>query len=239
MATINGIQPMTVDQFFAIPNGTQIFNYGNSQCVALANQYDEGALKNPLPKGIQSAHQWWTEFASKPELVASFIQVSSGPQRGDIFVGRGGSYDSTHGHIGVVERTWNGQTFGTMEQGVWSGYNGYVTRLNRNMANILGFLRPKENVAPEPDGDEMASSQYFIASSANASGTVKQGDVWVRGYPGAPLTALTAGQAYDWFALQKLDFNAPNVYSKDGSWFDLAFAEDNTAADLTVKVHKK
>lgn len=236
MATINGITPMTLEQFFAIPNGTKVFNYGNSQCVALANQYDEGVLQNPLPTGIQSAFQWWTQYGTQPNLNQQFVQVSSAPIKGDIFVGRGGSYDSTHGHIGVVARDWDGSTFGTMEQGVWSGYNGYVTRLNRNMANILGFLRPIENVNHDGD-DEVPSSQYFIASSNNASGTVKQGDVWVRGFPGAPLTALTAGQAHDWFALQKLDYNAPGVYSKPGSWFDLAFAEDNTSAALTKKVH--
>lgn len=236
MATINGISPMALEQFFAIPNGTEFVNHGGSQCVALANFYHEGVIGGEFVP-VASAFQWWTEFNSYQTLPANYVQVADTPQAGDIFIGRYGPYQAENGHIGVVASSWNGQTFGTMEQGVWNGYNGYMTRLNRGMDNILGFLRPKQNITPNPVEDEMANSQYFIASSDNASGTVKAGDVWTRGFPGAPLTALTAGQAHDWFALQMLDYNARNVYSKEGSWFDLAFAEDNDAAALTKKVH--
>lgn len=121
-------------------------------------------------------------------------------------------------------------TIEAVEQRFNSTYVGWSEAING-----LQVASGSNDITPD-DGDEMAS-QYFIASSSNASGTVQQGDVWVRGFPGAPLTALTAGQAHDWFALQKLDYNAPNVYSKDGSWFDAAFAEDVEAANLTKKVH--
>lgn len=83
---------------------------------------------------------------------------------------------------------------------------------------------------PQPEEEEMANSQYFIASSDSPSGLVKTADVWVRPAPGEALHYLTAGQAHDWFAMQKLDYNAPNVFSKEGGWFDLAFQEDNLAA---------
>jgi len=120
-------------------------------------------------------------------------------------------------------------TIEQVEQRFNSKYVGWSTDING--------LQVATGSNDIPDGDEMPNSQYFIASSNNASGTVKAGDVWVRGFPGAPLTALTAGQAHDWFDLQMLDYNARNVYSKDGSWFDLAFAEDNDSAALTEKVH--
>lgn len=146
---IIGIQPMTPEAFFAIPTGSHIYNYGNDQCVALANLYTEGVLQFPLPPGISSAYQWWTLYSSKPALYENFNQISANPVKGDIFVSKGGVYDSTHGHIGVVEREWDGSTFGTMENGYWNGTSS-MKRFNRNMGNVLGFLRPKNYVPPKP-----------------------------------------------------------------------------------------
>jgi hypothetical protein len=91
---------------------------------------------------------------------------------------------------------------------------------------------------PNTEDDEMANSQYFIASSDSPSGLVKTNDVWVRPAPGEALHYLTAGQAHDWFAMQKLDYNAPNVFSKEGGWFDLAFQEDIEAAKKTADAGK-
>lgn len=140
---------MTLEEFFAIPTGAHIYNYGNDQCVALANLYTGGALQQPIPPGIQSAFQWWTTYAEKPALYDYFEQETSNPKRGDIFVSKGGVYDKIHGHIGVVERDWNGSTFGTMENGYWNGVSA-MKRFSRNMDNILGFLRPKSLIPPKP-----------------------------------------------------------------------------------------
>lgn len=233
---INGLTPMTVDEFFAIPTGSHIFNYGNDQCVALANLYTVGVLKYPLPSGIQSAFQWWTEFGSKPQLVQNFVQVTDTPKRGDIFVGRYGPYQAENGHIGVVERDWNGSTFGTMENGYWNGKSS-MQRFNRNMANILGFLRPITNISPIGNDYDMPRSQYFNALSNSPSGIVSKGEWWVRATPGAPLVRITAGQAYDQFKMDGLDFTSPNVFTKEGSWFDLAFSEDNEVFKQSVKAH--
>lgn len=146
---IIGIQKMTLEEFFAIPTGTHIYNYGNDQCVAGANLYTGGALQQPIPPGIQSAYQWWTTYAQKPELYNYFDQVAEAPQHGDIFVSKGGVYDSVHGHIGVVEHSWDGSTFGAMENGYWNGKSS-LQRFRRNMGNILGFLRPKSITPPAP-----------------------------------------------------------------------------------------
>lgn len=162
---------MTVEEFFRIPTGEYIYNYGNDQCVALANLYDGGALKYDIPPGIQSAYQWWTTYSQKPQLYNNFEQVDTNPQRGDIFVSKGGVYDSVHGHIGVVERTWDGSTFGTMENGYWNGKSS-MKRFNRNMNNVLGFLRPNSNVPPTPaqeDEEEMkivrdTEGTYYLAT---------------------------------------------------------------------------
>ena len=156
MAEINGITLMSVPEFFALPNGTHVYNYGNDQCVALANQYVGGALQYQLPVSIQSAFQWWTTYDIQPNLYNNFTQVTDNPQHGDVFIGRYGPYQAENGHIGVVERSWDGSTFGTMEQGLWNGGSSeFVTRLNRNMNYILGFLRPKSNVNPTFGEEEL------------------------------------------------------------------------------------
>ncbi|WP_172418266.1 CHAP domain-containing protein [Aurantimicrobium minutum] len=159
---------MSIEEFFSIPSGTNVFNNGADQCVALANLYEAGALQYPLPSGIQSAFQWWTEFSAKPPLVEFFIQVSENPKRGDIFVGRYGPYQAENGHIGVVERDWDGSTFGTMETGYWSEGKSYVKRLNRTMDYVLGFLRPKVNIFPT---DEEEQNMIVIART-NAEGNM-------------------------------------------------------------------
>lgn len=150
---IIGIQIMPLEEFFEIPTGTHVYNYGNDQCVALANLYTGGALQQPIPPGIQSAFQWWTTYAEKAALYDYFVQVPDSPKKGDIFVSKGGVYDNVHGHIGVVERDWDGSTFGTMENGYWNGVSA-MKRFSRNMANVLGFLRPKALIPPTPPVDK-------------------------------------------------------------------------------------
>ncbi len=84
--------------------------------------------------------------------------------------------------------------------------------------------------------EEMPNSQYFVAASDSKSGIVKANDVWVRPNPGEGLHYLTPGQAHDWFAMNGLDFTAPNVFSKPGEWFEAAFDEDRAAAKKTSQV---
>lgn len=140
---------LTYEEFMAIPNGSYIANHGGDQCVALANQYHEGTWNGSFVP-VYSAFQWWTDFNRYPTLDATYVQVNDNPQRGDIFIGRYGPYQAANGHIGVVARSWDGSTFGTIEQGLWNGGSSqFVTRFNRSMANILGFLRPK-NLIPKP-----------------------------------------------------------------------------------------
>lgn len=98
-------------------------------------------------------------------------------------------------------------------------------------------LSPATFGESEHEKEDMSKSLYYNAASDSPSGVVKTGDWWVRTLPGEPLRRVTHGQASDYFALEGLDFNSPNVTSKDGSWFDLAFAEDNKAHANTVQSH--
>jgi hypothetical protein len=155
MSELINCPPLTFEQFMAIPNGTRVFNYGADQCVALANQYHVGTLNGVL-RGtfINSAFQWWTDFEKYPQLTSVYSKVLQNPQRGDIFVTRPSlQYDPVHGHIGVVERDWDGSTFGTIEQNAGSGVKRWAYRYNRGMSNIYGFLRPINS------GDEMNAAQ--------------------------------------------------------------------------------
>lgn len=133
---------MTPTEFFAIPNGTQVYNHGADQCVALANEFNEGVIGAGFIK-VDSAFQWWTDYSSNQILQDNYTQVTDTPQYGDLFIGRYGFYDAPNGHIGVVARSWDGSSFGTMEQNTGKGDMRYVWRHNRTMANILGFLRPR------------------------------------------------------------------------------------------------
>jgi len=145
---------MSWSQFIGIPNGTRIVNYGFDQCVALANLYHEQVIGGSFV-AVPSAFQWWTRFSEFATLRNNYMQIpaSGNPLPGDFFVSRGGIYNAPHGHIGVVVRGWDGFTFGTKEQN--AERNRYVWQVyNRSKANMLGYLRPKNNPAAGGTGLE-------------------------------------------------------------------------------------
>lgn len=140
---------MSLAEFEAIPDGTTVFNHGASECVALANQFNEGVLGNNfVPVG--SALEWWTNTPAEAQV--DFQRITENPQHGDLFIASCELYDCTFGHIGYVVRGWDGSTFGTIEQN--AGIPNAVTRHNRTMANVDGFLRTVRqdivNPAPAP-----------------------------------------------------------------------------------------
>lgn len=149
---------MTWNQFQAIPNGTQVFNHGWDQCVALANLYQESVLGQPFV-AVGSAYQWWTLFRNYPALYNTYKQ-SGVPIAGAVVVSRYGIYDAPNGHIEVVTSVNSDGSFNTMGQNA-SGHR-YVWRYRRTMQNILGFLHPYNNPAnPKParqeEDDDMQS----------------------------------------------------------------------------------
>lgn len=173
---------LTADQFYAVPNGTRVYNNGGDQCVALANQYVVGTLNLPLPVGIQSARQWWDNYDADPRLHDNYVQISEAPQQGDIFVGIGNMYPPPHGHIGVVSRTWNGQSFGTMEQNAGTGAARWLWRYDRNYRDIMGFLRPKSLIPPEPEPerDEDMYARVMYENGWNGLWNMATGEVaWI------------------------------------------------------------
>lgn len=163
--SIDNCPPMSLAEFEAIPDGTTVFNHGASECVALANQFNEGVLGGGFV-AVGSALQWWTN-----ENVASvhgFERITENPQHGDLFIASCELYDCTFGHIGYVVRGWDGSTFGTIEQN--AGIPNAVTRHNRTMANVDGFLRtvrqdivnPAPAPTPEPPAPSPAGNVYVV-----------------------------------------------------------------------------
>jgi hypothetical protein len=143
--SIDNCPPMSWGEFLSIPDGTEVFNHGASECVALANQYNEGVLGGGFVM-VGAAKDWW--FNQNVSNVHGFTRIDSNPQVGDIFIASGDIYDNRFGHIGVVVRAWDGSTFGTMEQN--AGIPNAVSRHNRTMANVDGFLRPINQAVPAP-----------------------------------------------------------------------------------------
>lgn len=151
--TIYDCPAMTWSEFLNIPNGETVFNHGASECVALANQYNEGVLGGGFV-AVSSALQWWTN--GNVAAVHGFDRITSAPQVGDIFIASGDLYDNYFGHIGVVVRAWDGSTFGTMEQNV---YGEFVSRHDRTMANVDGFLRPINQSPLTPPAPSLLGNQ--------------------------------------------------------------------------------
>lgn len=156
--SIDNCPAMSWAEFLAIPNGTTVFNHGASECVALANQYNEGVLGGGFVQ-VGSALQWWTN--GNVAAVHGFERIDSAPQVGDIFIASGDIYNLPFGHIGVVIRAWDGSTFGTMEQNVGGEY---VSRHDRTMANVDGFLRPINQAALAPVFVELGPTQRQAGS---------------------------------------------------------------------------
>ena len=148
--SIDNCPGMSLSDFENIPDGETIFNHGASECVALANQFNEGVLGGGFVQ-VGSAKDWW--FNENVASVHGFERITENPQHGDLFIASGDIYDNQFGHIGYVVRGWDGSTFGTIEQN--AGRANAVSRHNRTMANVDGFLRTVRqdivNPAPAPE----------------------------------------------------------------------------------------
>jgi hypothetical protein len=159
--TIYDCPAMSWDEFVNIPDGETVYNHRAAQCVALANQYNEGTLGGGFVQ-VDCALDWWTN----PNVadVHGFYRITDNPQAGDIFIGSYGAYDPVNGHIGVVVRSWDGSTFGTMEQNVGGEW---VSRHNRPMDNIDGFLRPINSPVPAPPAPLAGNQRQAGPNGAN------------------------------------------------------------------------
>ncbi|MDR0798240.1 MAG: CHAP domain-containing protein [Dysgonamonadaceae bacterium] len=100
------------------------------------------------------------------------IQYSSGfvPEPGDIFIGLGGPFNATYGHIGVVESA-SGANMWTFEQN--GGANSSLSngsplaKHTRSYSGVWGIIRPpyQYNTPPPPelhDGDGSSNNPYKI-----------------------------------------------------------------------------
>jgi hypothetical protein len=217
---------MSWDQFLAIPNGETVFNHGASECVALANQYNEGVLGGGFVQ-VGSALQWWTN----PNVAAvhGFDRIDSAPQVGDIFIASGDLYNLPFGHIGVVVRAWDGSTFGTMEQNV---YGEFVSRHDRTMANVDGFLRPQNQAPINPPAPVLTGTQRVAGpNGANRrAGASSQSELLE-----PSLSAGEIGNFVNWAHGEDPYGNGNDVWFQgiSGNWFYSGAFTDSGTHDLT------
>jgi hypothetical protein len=223
--TIYDTPRMSWQDFLNIPNGTRVFNHGASECVALANLYNEGVLGGGFVR-VASALQWWTNGNVAP--VHGFSRISSAPQVGDIFIGSGGIYNLPFGHIGVVTRAWDGSTFGTMEQNV---VGQFVSRHNRTMQNIDGFLRPVNQAPIAPPAPVLKGNQRQAGpSGANR----RQGPSSKAALLEPALKANEVGNFIGWIHGEDPYGKGNNIWFQglSGNWFYSGAFTDSGTHDL-------
>lgn len=163
--SIDNCPAMSLSEFENIPDGTTIYNHGASECVALANQFNEGVLGGGFVM-VGAALDWWTN--QNVAAVHGFERITENPQHGDLFVASCEIYDCTFGHIGYVVRGWDGSTFGTIEQN--AGIPNAVSRHDRTMANVDGFLRtvrqdivnPAPAPTPQPQPEPAPAGNVYV-----------------------------------------------------------------------------
>lgn len=226
--TIYDCPAMSWNDFINIPDGETAYNHGASQCVALANLYNEGVLGGGFVQ-VGRAIDWWIN----PNVAAvhGFTPVTDNPQAGDIFIGSYGYYDSYNGHIGVVVRSWDGSTFGTMEQNVGGEW---ISRHNRTMANIDGFLRPINSPIPAspPPAPELAGNQRV----AGENGANRRAEPNTQGEILEPhLEAGEVGNFVNWAHGEDPYGNGNDVWFQgiSGNWFYSGAFTDQGTHDLT------
>jgi hypothetical protein len=106
--------------------------------------------------------------------VHGFDRITENPQHGDLFIASCDLYDCTYGHIGYVVRGWDGNTFGTIEQN--AGIPNAVSRHNRTMANVDGFLRtvrqdivnPAPTPTPAPTPEPAPAGNVYIVQPGDS-----------------------------------------------------------------------
>lgn len=224
--TIYDCPAMSWQDFLNIPNGETVFNHGASECVALANLYNEGVLGGGFV-AVGSALQWWTN--GNVATVHGFDRIDSNPQVGDIFIASCEIYNCQFGHIGVVVRAWDGSTFGTMEQNV---YGEFVSRHDRTMANVDGFLRPQNqsHLAP-PAAPALAGNQRI----AGPNGANRRAEPNTQGAILEPhLEAGTVGNFVNFIHGEDPYGNGNDVWFQgiSGNWFYSGAFEDQGTHDL-------
>lgn len=208
--TIYNCPPMSWAEFLSIPDGTQVWNHGDAQCVALANQYNEGVLGGGFVS-VDTALDWWTN--GNVSNVHGFHRIGDNPQVGDIFIASCEIYNCSAGHIGVVVRAWDGNTFGTMEQNV---HGKWVSRHDRTMANVDGFLRPINQAPLAPPAPALGVNQRV----AGANGVNRRADASSQSELLEPhLEAGEVGNFLNWRHGENIAGNDIWFQGVSGNWF--------------------
>lgn len=127
-------------------------HYGG-QCVDLFRFYVHEVLRQPQPRPVLGAWQFWANFDRDPNLYKYFVKIPNTPdfvpQEGDVAVwnrrkGRG------YGHIAICTGRGNTSWFESFDQN-WSRIS-YCELVKHNYRDFYGVLRPKKFINSKKEG---------------------------------------------------------------------------------------
>lgn len=153
---------MTLDQFVNLYNGTKV---GDGQCVALVKRYEHDVL-GLVPQSVGNAHDYYDNFYNQPFLYNNFVRItytgSNVPNIGDIIVWNT-NYGGGNGHIAIVYENITSSSFTSFDQNWNIPLHCEIT--NHNYKNVLGWLRLKGSVPPEPTIKNKSIKKWFYSKS--------------------------------------------------------------------------
>lgn len=141
---------MTIDSFVLRYNNTTV---GDGQCVALIKAYERDVFNFVQYYGLQYAYQWYTDYFNNQGLQDHYdiYSLSDGlPSKGDLVVWSRAAGGGA-GHIEIVLSNISPTGFTSFGQN-WVPNTCAIS--NHNWNNVLGYLKPKGSIPPEPPGPE-------------------------------------------------------------------------------------
>ncbi len=135
---------MTLEQFVSKYNGKAVDFDGayGFQCVDLFRFYNRDVLNIEQPKGVNGAKDFWSNYASDPNLYNNFDKLSNTPEfvpkPGDVMIWNG--YYGPYGHIAIVTIA-DINKFTCLSQNDPTGRETHLKEYT--YSKVYGVLRPK------------------------------------------------------------------------------------------------
>ena len=123
---------------------------GDGQCVAWVKLYEREVLGFNQFFGINYAYQYFTDYDSNVGLQQRYTKhtLSELPKPGDIIVWNS-NVGGGAGHVAIAYSDISQNSFISFDQ----NWTPNISKLeNHNYSNVLGFLRDRNVVPPEPPG---------------------------------------------------------------------------------------
>jgi len=170
---------MTTKQFIDKYNGKKVDWDGayGAQCVDLFRFFNNEVLEISQPKGVNGAKDFWSNYASDPNLYNNFDKISNTadfiPKEGDVMIWTG--HYGPYGHIAIVsDNKADLNRFRTLSQNDPSGRESHIKEYSYK--SVYGVLRPKNLPTdnPEPIPDEPSDDILDFLNAGNSDEAKKK-----------------------------------------------------------------